>query len=216
MSKEVREVSRGVALLGALSLLSMGVGMADPLAAPTPTAALQPSIDGSPFPGEIGRFSGLAVQLLVTTCHTKDSYGHNIVCAGEVLRHTTVWLGETPASYHIAFMFAPEPKNILCEAPQFSISKQLDKPLPVPTGGFRPISLHAVITDGKAVQILDEACAKIVAAGNVGCEGDWLKANTAVVLDGERYYSVYFYPSGLKATIDKPLRDPAERAPNCG
>jgi hypothetical protein len=209
--------ARGVAALVATFLVTMGIGFADPQIAPTPTQALHPWLTSSPFPGEIARFSGLVVQLLVTSCHTKDSFGKPITCAGEVFRHTTVWIGESPTSYTIAFLFAPAPRNIMCEAPMFSVKKHGVSPLPSPDASGRyPFSQHVVTTDGRAVQILDAACAKIATEDKLRCEGDWLMASTAVLLDGERYYSLYFYPSDLKETIDKPLQDPAEEPLNCG
>ena len=106
----------------------------------------------------------------------------------------------------IAFMFAPGPK-CLCDPPIVRIIKPLDNtlpsPLPLPSR-VAPRTGPSVVTDGKAVQILDEACTKMATEG-VRCEGDWLAWSTAVVLDGERFYTVYFYPSDLKMTVNKPL-----------
>lgn len=171
-----------------------------------PTPGLHPHNIGSPFPGEIARFGGLAVQLLVEACHSESGFHVPISCEGEDFRHTTVWLEETPTSYLIAFMFAPGPK-CLCD-PQIvriikPLTSTLPSPLPLPSGAARRTG-PAVVTDGKAVQILDEACTKMATQG-VRCEGDWIEWSSAVVLDGERYYTVYFYPSGLKATVDRPL-----------
>ena len=196
---------------------TIGVGMADPLAAPTPTAALQPAIGASPFPGEIARFGGLSVQLLVGICHRRALIGGSIDCSGEAFRRSHVRIDETPTSYMIAY-FAFPPGGPF-DHTLFRIFKPADpaqpSPAPAPSGqSYQPLS--RVTADGTSVQILDEACAKIAAGGKLSCRDDWIKPDAVVLLDGERYYDVYFMPPGdhvdgppgLHVTVDKPLADP--------